>query len=170
MKYMIDKITSADWGQIRSIYLEGIKAGHSTFEADAPDWEKWHSAHLPEPRLVARAGERVLGWAALSPVSGRRVYSGVAEVSLYVGAQYRVEGIGSALLAALIDASERAGIWTLQGMIFPENTASHALVKKHGFREVGRREKVGRMTYGELAGTWRDVILVERRSKVAGVT
>ncbi len=170
MEYVIDKMTSDDWGQVRSIYLEGIATGHSTFEADAPDWEKWNSDHLPEPRLVARAGERVLGWAALSPVSGRCVYSGVAEVSLYVGAQYRSEGIGSALLAALIDASERAGIWTLQGGIFPENTASLALVKKHGFREVGRREKVGRMTYGELTRTWRDVILVERRSNVAGVT
>jgi len=111
-----------------------------------------------------------MGWAGLSTVSGRSVYSGVAEVSLYVGAQYRGEGIGSALLDALIDASERVGIWTLQGGVFPENTASLALVKKHGFREVGRREKTGRMTYGELAGTWRDVILVERRSKVAGVT
>jgi L-amino acid N-acyltransferase YncA len=170
MEYMIDKMTSDDWEQVRSIYLEGIATGHSTFEADAPDWDKWHSGHLAEPRLVARAGERIVGWAGLSPVSGRSVYSGVAEVSLYVGAQYRGEGIGSALLDALIDASERAGIWTLQGGIFPENTASLALVKKHGFREVGRREKTGRMTYGELAGTWRDVILVERRSKVAGVT
>ncbi len=169
MEYVINKMTSDDWGQVRSIYLEGIATGHSTFEAEAPDWEKWHSNHLPEPRLIARAGGRVLGWAVLSPVSGRRMYSGVAEVSLYVGAQYRGEGIGSALLAALIEASERAGIWTLQGGIFPENTASLALVKKHGFREVGRREKVGRMTYGELARTWRDVILVERRSKVVGV-
>ena len=170
MEYMIDKMTSDDWEQVRSIYLEGIATGHSTFEADAPDWDKWHSGHLAKPRLVARAGERIMGWAGLSTVSGRSVYSGVAEVSLYVGAQYRGEGIGSALLDALIDASERVGIWTLQGGIFPENTASLALVKKHGFREVGRREKTGRMTYGELAGTWRDVILVERRSKVAGVT
>ena len=162
-------MTSDDWEQVRSIYLEGIATGHSTFEADAPDCDEWQSDHLPEPRLVARAGGRVLGWAGLSPASGRRVYSGVAEVSLYVGAQYRGEGIGSALLAALIDASERAGIWTLQGAIFPENTVSLVLVKKHGFREVGRREKLGRMTYGELAGTWRNVILVERRSKVAGV-
>jgi L-amino acid N-acyltransferase YncA len=120
MEYPINKMTSDDWGQGRSIYLEGIAIGHSTFEADIPDWEGWHSVHLPEPQLVARAGKRVLGWALLSPISGRRVYSGVAAVSLYVGAQYRGEGIGSALLAALIDASERAGIWTLQGTIFPE--------------------------------------------------
>lgn len=163
-------MTSDDWEQVRSIYLEGIATGHSTFEADSPNWDKWHSDHLAELRLVARAEKRILGWAGLSPVSTRSVYSGVAEVSLYVGAKYRGEGIGSALLDALIDASERAGIWTLQSGIFPENTASLALVKKHGFREVGRREKIGRMTYGGLAGTWRDVILVERRSKVAGAT
>ena len=169
MEYKIDKMSSDDWGQVRLIYLEGIASGHSTFEVDAPNWEKWDSDHLPEPRLVARAGERILGWGALSPVSGRGVYSGVVEVSLYVGAQYRGVGIGSALLAALVDDSERAGIWTLQGAIFPENAASLRLVKKHGFREVGRREKVGKMTSGKLAGTWRDVVLVERRSKVVGV-
>jgi L-amino acid N-acyltransferase YncA len=132
MGYPINKMTSDDWGQIRSIYLEGIATGHSTFEADIPDWEGWHSVHLPEPRLVARAGKRVLGWALLSPISGRRVYSGVAAVSLYVGAQYRGEGIGSALLVALIDASERAGIWTLQGAIFPENIVSLASLKSMG--------------------------------------
>ena len=118
---------------------------------------------------MAREQGTVLGWAALSPVSSRCIYSGVAEVSLYVGAQHRGQGVGSAILSALIDASEKAGIWTLQGGIFPENTVSLALVKKHGFREVGRREKVGKMTYGELAGIWRAVVLVERRSKVAGV-
>jgi phosphinothricin acetyltransferase len=97
------------------------------------------------------------------------VYSGVAEISLYVAARHRGQGVGSALLAALIESSERTGIWTLQGGIFPENTASINLVKKHGFRVVGRREKAGKMTHGLLAGTWRDVILVERRSKVAGI-
>lgn len=169
MEYVIDKMDISDWDQVCAIYLEGIATGHSTFEADAPDWEKWNSDHLQEPRLVAREQGTVLGWAALSPVSIRCIYSGVAEVSLYVGAQHRGQGVGSAILSALIDASEKAGIWTLQGGIFPENTVSLALVKKHGFREVGRREKVGKMTYGELAGTWRDVVLVERRSKVAGV-
>ncbi len=157
-----------DWLQVRSIYLEGIAGGHSTFEASAPDWRQWDAAHLSAARLVARRNSEILGWAALSPISGRSVYAGVAEVSLYVATQYQRQGVGLALLAALIDASERAGIWTLQGGIFPENTASLALVKKHGFREVGRREKLGKMTYGELAGTWRDVILVERRSKVVG--
>ena len=170
MEYMIDKMKPEDWEEVRSIYQEGISTGHSTFEAEAPDWEKWDSAHLQEPRLVIRADERVLlGWAALSPVSSRCVYSGVAEVSLYVGAKYRNQALGSALLAALVESSEKAGIWTLQGSIFPENTASLRLVRNHGFREIGRREKVGKMTYGELAGTWRDVVLVERRSNVAGV-
>ena len=158
-----------DWERCRSIYLEGINTGHSTFEADVPDWEQWDAAHLQEPRLVIKADGQIAAWAALSPVSSRCIYAGVAEVSLYVGAEYRGQGAGSALLAALIESSEKAGIWTLQGGIFPENISSLRLVKKHGFREVGQREKVGKMTYGALAGTWRDVILVERRSTVVGV-
>lgn len=166
---MIDSMRPEDWEQVRSIYLEGIGTGNSTFEADAPDWDKWDSAHLPEHRLVIRVSDSVLAWAALSPVSSRCAYSGVAELSLYVAAGHRDKGIGSDLLGALIDSSEKAGIWTLQGGIFPENAASLGMVKKHGFREIGRREKVGKMTHGDLAGTWRDVILVERRSTVAGV-
>ena len=118
--------------------------------------------------MVARAGKTILAWAALTPVSSRSVYSGVAEISLYVASKSRNQGVGSMLLASLIEASEALGIWTLEGKIFPENAASLALVKKHGFREVGRREKVGKMVYGELAGTWRDVVLFERRSKIAG--
>lgn len=169
MKYVIDNLDQGDWERVRAIYREGIATGHSTFEVDTPTWEKWDSDHLQQPRLVARGQGTVLGWAALSPVYNRCVYSGVAEVSLYVGAMYRGQSVGSTLLATLIDASEKLGIWTLQGGIFPENTISLALVKKHGFREVGRREKVGKMTYGELAGTWRDVVLVERRSKVIGM-
>jgi phosphinothricin acetyltransferase len=169
MEYLIDNMRAEDWEQVRFIYLEGINTGNSTFEADAPDWDKWDSSHLHKPRLVARADDMVVAWAALSPVSSRCVYSGVAEISLYVAARHRGQGVGSALLAALIESSERTGIWTLQGGIFPENTASINLVKKHGFRVVGRREKAGKMTHGLLAGTWRDVILVERRSKVAGI-
>lgn len=169
MEYLIDDMRPEDWKQVRSIYHEGINTGNSTFETDAPDWDKWDSAHLRKPRLVIRADDMVLAWVALSPISSRCVYSGVAEVSLYVAARCRGQGVGSALLAALIESSERAGIWTLQGGIFPENTASLHLVKKHGFREIGRREKVGKMTHGLLNGTWRDVVLVERRSKVAGV-
>ena len=160
---------TSDWEQVRSIYIEGIATGHSTFETEAPSWEKWDSSHMRTCRLVAKAGNDILGWAALSPISSRSVYSGVAEVSVYVGTRYQKQGIGSALLAALVNSSEKAGIWTLQGGIFPENTTSLILFKKHGFREVGRREKVGKMTCGELAGTWRDVVLVERRSKIAGL-
>ena len=169
MPYLIDRMEPRDWARVRSIHLEGIATGHSTFEADAPDWEEWDASHLPAPRLVAREADTILGWAVLSPVSGRCVYAGVAEASLYVATECRGQGIGSALLAALIEASEEAGIWTLQGGVFPENAASLALLKKHGFREVGRREKLGRVSYGKLAGTWRDVILVERRSAIAGV-
>lgn len=169
MDFVLEDMRPGDWDQVCRVYGEGIATGHATFEAGAPAWEEWDTRHLPKPRLVARAGDCVLGWAALSPVSGRCVYAGGAEVSLYVGATYRGQGVGSALLAALIDASEKAGIWTLQGGIFPENAASLALVQKHGFREVGRREHLGKMTYGERAGTWRDVILVERRSRVTGI-
>ena len=158
-----------DWGQIRSIYLEGISTGNSTFESDTPDWSKWDSAHLRKHRLLVREGNNVLAWAALSSVSNRFVYSGVAELSLYVTDGRRGKGIGSALLEAIINSTEKAGLWTLQGGIFPENAPSLCLVRKHGFREIGRREKIGKMTYGDLAGTWRDVILVERRSSVTGI-
>jgi len=169
MDFVLDNMKPSDWEQVCRVFGEGIATGHATFEAEAPAWEEWDAKHLPRPRLVARADDCVAGWAALRPVSGRCVYAGVAEVSLYVGATYRDQGVGSSLLAALIKASEEAGIWTLQGGIFPENAASLALVKKQGFREVGRREQLGKMTYGERAGTWRDVILVERRSSVTGI-
>lgn len=169
MEYLIDTMKPEDWHQVRSIYLEGIGTGDSTFESETPDWKAWDSSHLPEHRLVVREGDRVLAWAALSPVSTRPVYAGVAELSLYVGTEHRGKGVGSMLLEAVIRSTEKASLWTLQGGIFPENTPGLHLVKKHGFREVGRRKKIGKMTYGYLAGTWRDVILVERRSNVAGV-
>jgi L-amino acid N-acyltransferase YncA len=169
MEYSTDIMNPGDWEQVRSIYLEGIGTGNSTFEPDAPDWDRWDCTHLREHRVVVRAGERILAWAALSPVSTRCVYSGVVELSLYVANEHRGKGIGSTLLKALIDSTEKAGLWTLQGGIFPENAPSLRLVKKHGFKEIGRREKIGKMTYGDLAGTWRDVILVERRSTVTGI-
>jgi L-amino acid N-acyltransferase YncA len=150
---------AGDWEQVRSIYLEGIVGGNSTFETDAPSWEKWDEAHLPFARLVMRDGDRVLGWAALSPVSKRRVYRGVAEVTVYVTESASGQGIGRALLEALIDESERNSIWTLQASIFPENTASIKLHLRCGFREVGRRERIGM-----LHGVWRDTVLFERRS------
>jgi L-amino acid N-acyltransferase YncA len=169
MKYLIDIMKPEDWDQVRAIYLEGIGTGNSTFEADAADWKKWDSVHLREHRLVVKDRDTVLAWAALSPVSSRCAYAGVAELSLYVAAGQRGKGIGTILLKAIIDSTEKAGLWTLQGGIFPENTSSLRLVRKHGFKEIGRREKIGKMTYGDFAGTWRDVILVERRSTVAGI-
>ena len=156
-------MTPADWESVRAIYREGIATGHATFEADAPEWETWDRDRLKDARLVARSDGQIIGWAALSPVSSRAVYAGVAEVSLYVAASARGRGVGKALLRASIEASERAGVWTLQGAIFPENVASLALVKGCGFREVGRWERIGRMD-----GVWRDTILVERRSRVVG--
>jgi len=168
MEYIIDKMVADDWEQIRSIYLEGISTGHATFEADAPIWEEWDSSHMHECRLVARTGNDVLGWAALSPASNRCAYSGVAEVSVYVGGKYQGQGIGGELLTSLIDESEKIGIWTLQVGVFPENINSINLHKRYGFREVGRREKLGKMSYGSLEGIWRDIVLMERRSKSVG--
>ena len=169
MHYVIEPMKPEDWPHVRTIYRDGILTGNSTFETDPPAWNTWDAAHLPDHRLVIRRGDRILAWVALSPVSNRCVYAGIAEVSLYVAESQRRQGLGAALLQALIKSSEQAGIWSLQGGIFPENTASLGLVKGCGFREIGRREKAGKMTYGQFAGTWRDVILVERRSRVAGV-
>lgn len=164
MDYVIDQMTPGDWEQVRSIYLEGIATGHTTFETDAPSWEKWDAGHLPIGRLVARKGVSVLGWAALSPVSGRHVYRGVAELTISIKAECRGQGIGRALLDALIEESERNEIWMLQASIFPENTASVKLHLRCGFREVGRRERIAK-----LNGSWRDTLLFERRSKTVGV-
>jgi len=154
----------SDWEQVRSIYLEGIRSGHSTFETDAPSWEKWDEGHLQIARLVMRDGDKVLGWAALSPVSKRAVYRGVAELTVYVSESARGQGIGRALLEGLIEESERNGIWTLQASIFPENTASIQVHLRCGFREVGRRERIAM-----LNGVWRDTILFERRSESVGI-
>lgn len=164
MSFVIEEMRAGDWEAVRAIYSEGIATGDATFEREAPSWEHWDASHLKEARLVARAGQRLTGWAALSPVSSRCVYAGVAEVSVYVCAASRGEGVGRALLAALVEASERAGVWTLQAGIFPENAASVRLHLLCGFREVGRRERIGRM--GER---WRDTLLFERRSRVVGV-
>lgn len=154
----------ADWESVRAVYAEGLATGNATFETEAPQWERWDRTHLPFARLVARAGRRVAGFAALSPVSTREVYAGVAEVSVYVGAEWRGAGVGRALLAALVAESEARGIWTLQASIFPENAASLALHRSCGFREVGRRERIA-----QLRGRWRDTILLERRSRVVGM-
>src|SRR5512146_1148454 len=132
--YRIEDLIPADAQEVLRIYGEGITTGNSTFEAQAPSWDKWDQGHLRSPRLVARQAARLLGWAALSPVSGRCVYSGVAEVSIYVSAEARGRGVGKKLLLGLIAASETQGIWTLQAGVFPENHASLALVKSCGFR------------------------------------
>jgi L-amino acid N-acyltransferase YncA len=168
MDHRIETMKDEDWEQVRAIYLEGIATGDATFETDAPSWEKWNASHLRECRLVARSGGSssgpVIGWAALSPVSDRCVYAGVAEVSVYVGEEGRGRGTGRALLEALVEASEKRGIWTLQAGVFPENIASVKLHLKCGFREVGRRERLGKRD-----GAWRDVLLLERRSESVGV-
>ena len=163
--FAVGPMRATDWNDVRAIYLEGITTGNATFETEVPTWDAWDKAHLAEPRLAARVGiSRVLGWAALTPVSGRCVYAGVGDLSVYVAAEARGRGVGRALLEALIESSERAGIWTLQAGIFPENAASLALHRGCGFRDVGRRERIGRMN-----GVWRDVLLLERRSLEVGV-
>jgi phosphinothricin acetyltransferase len=156
-------MTREDWPRVRAIYEEGIATGDATFEMAAPEWDTWDAGHLAACRLVAEAGGTIAGWAALSPVSRRAVYAGVAEVSVYVAAAARGAGIGRALLEALVAESERHGLWTLQAGIFPENRASITLHGRCGFRVVGRRERIGR-----LGSRWRDVMLMERRSGIAG--
>jgi len=159
----IESMTPDDWHAVRAIYEEGIATGHGTFETTAPSWEQWNAARLPHSRLVARA-DTVLGWVALSPVSQRACYRGVAEVGFYVTAASRGRGVGRALLEALIVSAEANGIWTIQGATFRENLASLGLMRRCGFREIGYRERVGRHH-----GVWRDTILMERRSAVVGV-
>lgn len=163
MNFEIDTMQPSDWNVVRAIYREGIETHNATFETEVPDWESWDAGHLPFARLVARDVSGILGWAALSPVSKRTCYAGVAEASIYVARRSWRSGIGRALLEALIRASEERGVWTLQASIFPENAASLALVKRCGFREIGRRERIAK-----LDGVWRDTVLLERRSGIAG--
>ena len=153
------------WNAVREIYLQGIATRSSTFQTDAPSWAEWDRGHLPTLRYVLIKDGHLAGWAALSPVSGRCVYAGVTEVSIYVHETFRAKGVGKQLFQHLIENSERAGIWTLQSGIFPENEASIALHEKLGFRKVGYREKIGK-----LDGIWRDIVLMERRSKLIGTT
>lgn len=164
MPVFIAPMRPEDWPTVEAIYREGIATFHATFETESPGWEKWNGNHHLHSRLLAHDQAGIVGWAALSPVSARRVYAGVAEVSIYVAARSRGQGVGRVLLPALIEQSERHGIWTLQAGIFPENFASIGLHKACGFREVGRRHKIG-----QLGGVWRDVILLERRSVAPGL-
>ncbi len=158
------EMQSSDWNAVAKIYAEGIATGYATFEKNIPTYESWNNAHLPMCRLVAVKNSNVMGWAALSPVSSRCVYGGVAEVSIYVSEKYKGHGVGSMLINKLISQSEDKGFWTLQSGIFPENESSIALHKKAGFRYIGRREKVG-----QLNGIWKDNLLFERRSKSVGI-
>jgi len=164
MAITLQEMLPEHWEQVRNIYEEGIQTGDATFEQSAPSWDVWNSSHLEQGRIVAMAGDTVVGWAALTPVSGRCVYAGVAEVSVYVGEVARGQGLGKKLLQLLIEQSEENGFWTLQAGIFPENKASVAIHEQCGFTIVGRREKIGKMH-----GAWRDTLLLERRSKKVGL-
>ena len=158
-------LTVAHWLAVRAIYEAGIATGNATFETQAPTWEAWDKGHLAHSRLVALATDgAVLGWAALSAVSGRCVYGGVAEVSIYIAAEARGQGVGRRLLQALIQESEVQGIWTLQAGTFEENTASIGLHTQAGFRVVGYRERIGLHH-----GVWRNTLQMERRSPTVGV-
>jgi L-amino acid N-acyltransferase YncA len=153
-----------DWPDVARIYMEGIETGNATFETSVPEWPQWDAGHLEACRLVYELDGRIEAWAALSAVSKRDVYRGVAEHSIYVSQDARGRGVGSGLLKGLVTASEEAGFWTLQTAIFPENQASISLHTRHGFRVVGTRERIG-----SHHGRWRDVVLMERRSATVGL-
>lgn len=160
MKTVIAEMLATDWPEVERIYLEGVATGQATFETQSPGWESWDAGHLQACRLVVSKGGKIAGWAALSPVSKREVYKGVAEVSIYIGDAFRGQGIGKALFARLVDEAEKHGLWTLQSSVFRENKATMALHRKMGFREIGFREKIAKHN-----GVWRDTVLLERRSK-----
>lgn len=165
MEYKIEEMKPIDWEKVREIYIEGIRTGLATFQTEAPSWENWDKGHLHSCRLVARSQNEILGWVALSPTSSRCCYSGVVEVSIYIGERYKGQGVGTTLLTNLIKRSEEIGIWTLYCAVIRENNASIATHKKCGFREIGVRERVAKTA----DGVWHDVVLLERRSKVVGV-
>lgn len=160
----IQPLTAAHWPDAARIYEAGIATGNATFQTEAPSWEAWDKAHRPDCRLVALCEGKVAGWAALSSVSARPVYAGVAEVSIYVDPAFRGQGVGDSLMKALIKESEAWGVWTLQSGVFPENAASMRLHQKYDFRTIGIKEKIGKMN-----SVWRDVAMLERRSRVAGI-
>jgi L-amino acid N-acyltransferase YncA len=156
---LIRALEARDWPAVKAVFEEGIATGQATFETEAPSWEHWDGAHFGG--LVAEEEGEVVGWTALTPYSSRACYAGVAEESVYVANRARGRGVGRALLRGLIDESERSGIWTLLAGVFPENRASVTLHLGCGFRAVGMYERIGR-----LNGSWRDVLLLERRSEV----
>jgi len=163
-------MTPEHWPGVERIYAAGIATGHATFEDAPPTWKQFDADKLPGQRLVAIAGDgSVVGWSAASAVSDRCAYAGMVEHSVYVDPAAGGQGLGLALLDELVTATEDGGIWTIQSGIFPENAVSLRLHERAGFRIVGTRARVGRMTYGPMAGQWRDVVFVERRSEVVGV-
>ena len=153
-----------DWEKVCEIYTQGIETKNATFQVKAPNWQDWNNSHLNTCRIIAELSGEIVGWSALSPISSRCVYGGVAEVSVYVSNEYSGQKVGTKLLEKLIEESEKNGIWTLQAGIFPENEASLKIHTNLGFRTVGYREKVGKMN-----GIWRDTILLERRSTKVGI-
>lgn len=166
----IEAMEECHWDGVRAIYQAGIDTGHATFAVAPPaGWEAWQGDHLNEFSVVAMQGAAVRGWASLAAVSGRCVYSGVAEVSVYVDPAAAGRGVGTQLLGALIERSEARNVWTLQAGIFPENKASIALHEGLAFAVVGTRRRLGKMTFGPLNGQWRDVLLLERRSSRVGI-
>jgi phosphinothricin acetyltransferase len=160
----ISDMLPADWRAVSGIYAEGLARGNATFDTSIPEWPAWDAGHLAAPRLVARMDDRVVGWAALGPVSSRACYRGVAEVSIYVAEAAQGRGVGRMLMDALILASEAAGMWTLHSSIHADNPTSVALHLRAGFRVVGRRERIARRADG-----WADTIIMERRSDVVGI-
>lgn len=156
--------TQEHYSQVAEIYLQGIATGNATFQTAAPSWDDWNNSHLQHSRIAAFSNNQMIGWAALTAVSSRCVYAGVAEVSIYIATQFQGQGIGYQLLNQLILSSEQNGLWTLQSGIFPENMGSIKLHQKCGFRIIGHREKIGKMN-----GVWRDNIIMERRSTTVGI-
>lgn len=170
MEITIRKMEETDYDAVYDIYVEGIETENATYETAPPaNWESWIGSKINSCSLVAVGDEKILGWAALSPVSKRNVFRGVAEVSIYIANEAKGNRVGSKLLDALIDVSEKNNFWTLQSGIFPDNDVSLHLHYEHGFVKVGNREKMGQMPYGKRKGEWRDVVILERRSKVVGV-
>ena len=159
-----DKMQPGDWLTVKEIYEQGIATGNATFQQSAPEWTEWDSSHLQHSRIVAKEGDEIIGWAALTPVSGRCVYAGVAEVSVYVSDKARGKGVGKQLLQKLVEESEANDTWTLQAGIFPENLSSIKIHQDCSFKILGTRERIGKMN-----GTWRDTVLMERRSKIIGI-
>lgn len=168
MTVSIEPLTACHWPDVERIYAAGIATGHATFDTEPPTWQQFDAAKLPSQRLVAVNDTNVVGWVAASPTSSRPAYVGVVEHSVYIDPAAQGRGVGRLLLRALIASTEEAGIWSIRSAVFPENVASLALHRSAGFRVVGTRERVARISHGPMAGQWRDVVLIERRSPVVG--